>query len=164
MAKVFSVIPGLEILYFNKECSGQKQYIQSELCSVSSSIVIQKSITNEFCMIYQVDKNLPASILRYGCDMAVMINAEMLHFEDIQLFPEIWEFVQGMKENFKLEKQFCLMKYSSEIKGVFEELCQIPLPPTMFRFYMLLKALELLLYLSNTNLYSTQVHFYPYEG
>lgn len=163
-AKVFPVVPGIEILYFNKECPEQTQYIHSKLWDKSSTIIIHKSQINDFCMIYESGRDLPASFTRYGCDIALLVNTEDLHFEDMQAFPQIWEFVHGMKGNFGLEEQLCIIKCSSEIKEIFDELHQIPLPPTMFRFYMLLKTMELFLQFNNMNLYGTQVHFYPYSS
>lgn len=161
-AKVFPVVPGIEILYFNKECPEQTQYIHSKLWDKSSTIIIHKSLINDFCMIYEAGRDLPASFTRYGCDLALLVNTDNLHFEDMQAFPQIWEFVHGMRGIFGLEEQLCVIKCSFEIKEIFDELHQIPLPPTMFRFYMLLKTIELLLQFSNMNLYGTQVHFYPY--
>lgn len=162
-ATLFPIIPGIELLYFIKDCPNEVTKSHSALKDEPGTIIIQKSTVYDFGIIYRLGKHLPVSFTRYGCDMAVLINVNLLHSEDMQAFQEIWSFVQSMEEQFQLEGQFCVAKLSPKLKEVFEELCQIPLPPTMFRFYMQLKVLEILIQLSNLNLYSKQVHFYPYQ-
>jgi hypothetical protein len=163
-AVVFPIIQGLEILFFNKRYSEQEQKTQSKLKDISSTIVIQKSLNSDFCIIYQLKNKLPKSLARHGCDIVLLVNIELLCAEDMQTFPDTWEFVKNMIEIFKLETHFCVIKLSEKMKYIFEELAEIPLPPTMFRFYMLLKAIEIFVLLGELNLYSSQVHFYPYKG
>lgn len=162
-ATVFPIIPGIELLYFIDDCPYKETNSHSVLKDEPGTVIIQKSAVCNFGIIYRLGKHLPVSFTRYGCHMAVLINAGLLHSEDMQAFQEIWSFVQGMEGQFQLERQFCVIKLSQKLKEVFGELCQIPLPPTMFRFYMQLKALEILIQLSDLNLYSKQVHFYPYQ-
>lgn len=162
-ATVFPIIPGIELLYFVDECPDKGTDSHSALKDEPGTIIIQKSAVCDFGIIYRLGKHLPVSFTRYGCDMAVLINASLLRSEDMQAFQETWNFVQGMEERFHLEQQFCVVKLLPKLKEIFEELRQIPLPPTMFRFYMQLKVLEILIQLSDLNLYSKQVHFYPYQ-
>ena len=162
-ATVFPIIPGIELLYFVEKCPDKGTDSHSVLKDEPGTIIIQKSAVCDFGIIYRLGKHLPVSFSRYGCDMAVLINAGLLRSEDMQAFQEIWGFVQGMEERFQLERQFCVVKLPPKLKEIFEELRQIPLPPTMFRFYMQLKVLEILIQLSDLNLYSKQVHFYPYQ-
>lgn len=162
-ATVFPIIPGIELLYFVDECPDKGTDSHSALKDEPGTIIIQKSAVCDFGIIYRLGKHLPVSFTRYGCDMAVLINASLLRSEDMQAFQETWSFVQGMEERFHLEQQFCVVKLLPKLKEIFEELRQIPLPPTMFRFYMQLKVLEILIQLSDLNLYSKQVHFYPYQ-
>lgn len=162
-ATVFSIIPGIELLYFVEECPDKGTDSHSVLKDEPGTIIIQKSAVCDFGIIYWLGKHLPVSFTRYGCDMAVLINASLLRSEEMQAFQEIWGFVQDMEERFQLERQFCVVKLLPKLKEIFEELRQIPLPPTMFRFYMQLKVLEILIQLSDLNLYSKQVHFYPYQ-
>ena len=162
-ATVFSIIPGIELLYFVEKCPDKGTDSHSVLKDEPGTIIIQKSAVCDFGIIYRLGKHLPVSFTRYGCDMAVLINASLLHSEDMQAFQETWNFVQGMEERFHLEQQFCVVKFLPKLKELCEELRQIPLPPTMFRFYMQLKVLEILIQLSDLNLYSKQVHFYPYQ-
>lgn len=161
---VFSIIQGLEILYFNKDCSEQREKAQSKLKDNPSTIAIQKSLNGNFCIIYQIRNKLPISLARHGCDIMFLINSGLLRDEDMQAFPDTWEFIKHMIQIFKLESDFCVIKLSNKMQHIFDELNEIPLPPTMFRFYMLLKALEIFILLSELNIYSSQVHFYPYNG
>lgn len=162
-ARVFPVIPGLEILYFGKDCPEQEQGVSSNLKGAPETIIIQKCSESDFCIAYRVGKHLPAAFIRYGCDMAILINPERLCYADMQFYPDVWEYLQHMADTFQIDRQFCVIKNSPPIREIFDELQQIPLPPTMFRFYMLLKSVELFLQFSILNLYSTQVHFYPYK-
>lgn len=162
-ATLFPIIPGIELLYFNKDCPEQEVSSKSVLKNLPSTIIVQKSSTSDFCIIYRMKKHLPVSFVRYGCDIVFLINPEQICEEDVQAFPEIWKFIQEMDGKLQLEKQFCAVKLSPEMNEIYGELQQIPLPPTMFRFYMRLKVFEMLLRLSTVNLYSTQVHFYPYK-
>lgn len=162
-ATVFPIIPGMELLYFIKACPDEETNLRSVLKDEPGTIIIQKSTVCDFGIIYRAGKHLPVSFTRYGCDMAVLINASLLQNEDMQAFQETWSFVQSMEERFQLEQQFCVVKLLPKLKEIFEELRQIPLPPTMFRFYMQLKVLEILIQLSDLNFYSKQVHFYPYQ-
>lgn len=134
-ATLFPIIPGIELLYFNKDCPEQEISSKSVLKDIPSTIIVQKSSTSDFCIIYRMKKHLPVSFVRYGCYIVFLINPE----------------------------QFCAVKLSPEMNEIYGELQQIPLPPTMFRLYMRLKVFEMLLRLSTVNLYSTQVHFYPYK-
>lgn len=161
-ATTFSIIPGMELLYFNKDCPEQEIRTTSVLKDIPSTIIIQKSSMSDFCIIYRMGKHLPVSFIRYGCDAVFLINTDLICNDDVQAFPEIWNFVQEMDDKLQLEKQFCAVKLSSEMNEIYGELQQIPLPPTMFRFYMRLKVFEMLLRLSTVNWYSKQVHFYPY--
>lgn len=161
-ATIFPIIPGIELLYFNKDCPEQKVGTKSVLKTMPSTIILQKSSSSDFCIIYQVGKHLPVSFIRYGYDTVFLINTDLICKYDMQAFPEIWNYVQEMGDKLQLEKQFCVVKLSSEMSEIYRELQQIPLPPTMFRFYMRLKVFEMLLQLSTVNWYSKQVHFYPY--
>lgn len=162
-ATIFPINPGIELLYFNRECHKQESSAKSVLKDMPSTIIVQKSAASDFCIIYRMGKHLPVSFIRYGCDTVFLINTDLIRKEDMEAFPEIWNFVQEMGNKFELEKQFCAVKLSPEINEIYGELQQIPLPPTMFRFYMQLKVFEMLLRLSDVNIYSTQVHFYPYK-
>ena len=162
-ATVFPIIPGIELLYFIEDCPDGGLASCSALKDEPGTVIIQKSAVCDFGIIYQSEKHLPVSFTRYGCDMAVLINASLLNGEDMPAFQEIWSFVQNMEERFQLECHFCVVKLLPELRELFEELRQIPLPPTMFRFYMQLKVLEILIRLSDLNLYSKKVHFYPYQ-
>lgn len=162
-ATVFPIIPGIEILYFDKECPKQEQKTCSKLKDMPSTIIMQMCLSNDFLIIYHIGAHLPTAFIRYGVDIVILVNPEQLCKEDMQAFPETWKFVQSMGDILQIDKQFCVIKTPPEMKEVFEELQQIPFPPTMFRFYMLLKVMELLLQFSALNLYSTKVHFYPYK-
>lgn len=160
-ANVFPIISGLEILYNGEECPKYEQAIPSKLMDIPSTIIIQESLKDSFCIIYQISNTLPTSLTRYDCDVAFLLNVEQLCFEDLQEFPDIWDFVNAIIDVFELKTHVCVIKPTHKIKSVFKELREIPLPPTMFRFYILLKALETLLLLKEINIYSSQVHFYP---
>ncbi|MDO4286337.1 MAG: hypothetical protein Q4C40_01270 [Eubacteriales bacterium] len=162
-AMVFPIVSGIEILYFNKDCPAQEQKVCSQLKDIPSTIVIQKCSMSNFCIIYQVGKHLPTAFIRYGVDIVILVNPQQLCEEDMQAFPEIWEYIQGLADLLQIDSQFCVIKIASQLKEIFDELQQIPLPPTMFRFYMLLKVIELFLQFKIMNLYSIQVHFYPYK-
>lgn len=162
-AIVFPIVQGLEILYFGKECMEKLSDNYSELIDMQATIALQKCLIDDFCIIYQIGKSLPSAFERYGCDIVILVNAELLKFEDMQAFPEIWKFIQGINEVFKLDEQFCVFKTLPKMKEVYEELHQVSFPPKMFRFYILLKSMELFLLLSDLKPYSTQVHFYPYK-
>lgn len=162
-ATVFSIVPGIEILYFNKVCPEQEQSSRSKLKDIPTTIIVQKCLTSDFCVVYRIGTHLPTAFIRYGVDIAILVNPEQLSIEDMQAAPEAWKFIQNMADTLDIDNQFCVIKISPEIENIFEELSQIPLPPKMFRFYMLLKMMELFLQFSNINLYSTQVHFYPYK-
>lgn len=163
-ATVFPIMQGLEMLYFNKNCSEKKEKVQSKLKNIPSTIAIQKSLNGDFCIIYQLQNIMPVSLARHGCDIVLLVNAEMLQDEDMQGFPDTLAFIRNMIKRFELETNFCVIKLSDKMKNVFEELNEIPIPPTMFRFYMMLKALEIFVLLSELNIYGSQVHFYPYKG
>lgn len=162
-AMVFSIVPGIEILYFNKVCPEQEQSSRSKLKDIPTTIIVQKCSTSDFCVVYRIGTHLSAAFIRYGVDIAILVNPEQLSIEDMQAAPEAWKFIQNMADTLDIDNQFCVIKISPEIENIFEELSQIPLPPKMFRFYMLLKMMELFLQFSIINLYSTQVHFYPYK-
>lgn len=95
-ATIFSIIPGIELLYFNKDCPEQEAGTKSILKDIPSTIIVQKSSKSDFCIIYRVGKHLPVSFIRYGCDTVFLINTELICKDDVQAFPEIWNFVQEM--------------------------------------------------------------------
>ncbi|MDO4306934.1 MAG: hypothetical protein Q4C77_08870 [Eubacteriales bacterium] len=162
-AAVFPIIPGMEILYFGKECPEQEQKTYSKLKDLPSTIIVQKCTTSDFCIIYRMGKHLPTAFIRYSVDMVILINPEQICIDDMQVAPVVWQYIQDMANTFQIDQRFCVVKAQPEMKEIFEELQSIPLPPRMFRFYMLLKVTELFLQFSAMNLYSARVHFYPYR-
>lgn len=98
-----------------------------------------------------------SNLIRYGVDIAILVNPEQLSIEDMQAASDAWKFIQNMADTIDIDNQFCIIKLSPEIENIFEELAKIPLSPKMFRFYMLLKMMEQFLQFSNINLYKISI-------
>lgn len=105
-AAAFSIIPGIEILYFNKEHPKPGEEIHSVLVGNPSTVVMQKSSAGDFCMIYHMGKHLPIPFIKFGCDIVFLINTDLVQKEDMQAFPAIWDFIQDMPARFQLLEQF----------------------------------------------------------
>ncbi|MDD3253057.1 MAG: hypothetical protein PHV18_10890 [Lachnospiraceae bacterium] len=157
---IFPVITGIEVAFSSKP--EQERCVHSELAAVPSTLIFQKSVENDILLVYQAGKRLPAPFAKRQRGDAILIAPDMVAFEDLQAFPELWDFIQSMRDKLYSDRQLCTVKLSPQMKDVFSELEQIPIPPTMFRFFIQLKVFEILLLLSAVNLYGQQVHFYPY--
>lgn len=161
-AKACSIMPGVEILYFGKDGPEQVETKTSDLYKNTEAITISACLDNNFCFIHGPDKDFPIPFIWYFCEIAIIIDTHLIEHRDFQMFPQVEQYIQKASDIFRVEDQFCTFKMTPEIKQIFKELQQIPLPPTMFHFFMQLKVMEMVLLLSQLNLYSTNVHFYPY--
>lgn len=161
-AQAFNVLTGIELLYFRENAPAQAEIANSNLCDKSDSIIFSICMENDFCFVLSPGKKMPVFFARYLCDMSVVLNIPLINAEDFQWLSDIDTIINRISEKFYKEEQFCVIKVSSEIKEVFSEMLQVPLPPNRFKFYMQLKVAELMLLLSDFNVYSSLVHFYPY--
>ncbi len=159
---IFPIMRGIEVALSNKTEQQREQCVDSELVTIPSTLILQKSAENDIFLIYQSDKQLPMPFAKQGHGIIVLLNPNLMQYEDMQAFPEVWDFVQNMGDKFRVAEQFCAIKLSPQMNEIFMELEQIPIPPTMFRFFVQLKVIELILWLSTVNQYGKQVHFYPY--
>ena len=161
-AEAFGVLSGIELLYFRENVPTQAETQTSILCNKSNSIIFSICMENDFCFILSPGKKLPAFFARYLCDMSVVLNIPLINTGDFQWLSDIDTVINKISEKFYKEEQFCVIKVSPEIKEVFAEMLEVPLPSNRFKFYMQLKVAELMLLLSDFNVYSSLVHFYPY--
>ena len=162
-AEAFGVLSGIELLYFRENVPAQAEPKTSILCNKSDSIIFSICMENDFCFILSPGKKLPAFFARYLCDMSVVLNIPLINTGDFQWLSDIDTVINKISEKFYKEEQFCVIKVSPEIKEVFAEMLEVPLPSNRFKFYMQLKVAELMLLLSDFNLYSSLVHLYPYS-
>lgn len=161
---IYPVISGIEVWCYGKTCEVEEYPDVSQLADLPATLLLRGFLKDGFCFIQFAGKKLPEAFLRYDCEVEILINADQIRREDIKAFPEVLDMIQAMPERYGLQNKVCVIKAPPEMKRPFEELRQIPLPPAMFRFYMLLKIVEIVLQLDCFSLYSTQVHFYGYEN
>ncbi len=160
-AEAFGVLSGIELLYFRENVPAQAEPKTSILCNKSDSIIFSICMENDFCFILSPGKKLPAFFARYSCDMSVVLNIALINTGDFQWLSDIDTVINEISEKFYRQEEFWVIKVSPEIKEVFVEMLEVPLPSNRFKFYMQLKVTELMLLLSNFNMYSSFVHFYP---
>lgn len=161
--QAFDVLSGIELLYFNENAPTQAETKKSTLCNKSNSIIFSICMEDNFCFILSPGRKMPAFFARYFCDMSVVLNIPLINVEDFQWLSDIDTVTSKISEKFCKEEQFCVIKVSPEIKRVFTEMLEVPFPSNRFKFYMQLKVAELMLLLSEFNVYSSLAHFYPYQ-
>lgn len=162
-AAVYPIMSGVEILYFGKETPEENKNQQSILCNDSGAIGFSMCMKNDFCFVHRPDKKFPAAFIRYCWDVSVLIAPSKIQPEDFLRMPEVEQYIHKAPDIFQTNERFCVIKVPPPIREIFDELIQIPLPPTMFKFYMQIKVMELMLQLDCLNIFGTNVHFYPYS-
>lgn len=161
-AAVYPIMSGIEILYFGKTIPEEKEGKRSVLCDDPNTIAFSMCMKDNFCFVHRTDKKFPAAFFRYQWDVSVLIAPSQIQSEDFLLLPEVERYIRKAPDAFQINEQFCVIKVLPQIREIFDELLQIPLPPTMFKFYMQIKVMELMLQFDCLNMFGTNVHFYPY--